>query len=134
MFTLTQTVDAPPAEVARAFTEPVPFAAWFVADGFTTPADRVTIDARPGGLIAAVFVSADGSSEVPFTIRFGSVDLPRQVVLYVDDPEEVTVELTEAGAGRTRLDYRSTGLAPEQENEVRTGVAHMLGCLATYFK
>jgi uncharacterized protein YndB with AHSA1/START domain len=134
MFTLTLTVDAPPTEVARAFTEPEPFAAWFVADGFTTPADRVSIDARPGGLISAVFVSSDGDTEVPFSLRFGPVDLPRSVVLHLDEPEVITIELAEAGDAQTRLDYRSSGLPAEHEDSIRTGVAHMLGCLAAYFK
>ena len=49
-------IDAPPAEVVRGFTEPEPFAAWFVAEGFSAPSDRVTLDVRPGGLISAVFV------------------------------------------------------------------------------
>jgi len=132
MFTLTQLVDAPPAEVARAFTEPEPFAAWFLADGFTTPADRVTIDARPGGLISAVFVG-DGDVEVPFSLRFGPVDLPQSVVLYVDPPEEVTIRLTDHGEGQTRLEYLSSGLPADHEPAIRTGVAHMLGCLAAYF-
>jgi uncharacterized protein YndB with AHSA1/START domain len=133
MFTLQQTIDAPPAEVARAFTEPEPFAAWFVADGFTTPSDRVTIDARPGGQISAVFLG-DGDVEVPFTLRFGAVDLPRSVVLGFDDSaEEITVQLEDPGDGRTRLDYRSEGLPAEHEPVTKSGVARMLGEMASYF-
>ena len=133
MFTLTQTIDAAPTQVARAFTEPEPFAAWFLAEGFTTPADRVSIDARPGGLISAVFVG-DGDVKVPFTLRFGEVDLPRSVVLHFDEPaEEITVQLTDLGDDRTRLDYRSVGLPAEQETTIKPGVATMLGHMASYF-
>ena len=133
MFTLEQIIDAPPAEVARAFTEPEPFAAWFVADGFTTPADRVSIDVRPGGLISAVFVGED-DTEVPFELRFGEVDLPRSVVLRFDEPaEEITVRLSDLDEDRTRLDYRSEGLPADQEPTIQSGVAMMLGHMASYF-
>lgn len=132
MFTLQQIVDAPPAEVIRAFTEPEPFAAWFVAEGFRTPADRVELDVRPGGLISAVFVGDD--TEVPFTLRYGALDLPRRVELRFDDPaEEITVELTALDGGRTQLDYRSVGLAAEGDKAIKPGVATMLGHLAAYF-
>jgi uncharacterized protein YndB with AHSA1/START domain len=133
MFTLTQTIDAPPTEVARAFTEAEPFAAWFLAEGFTTPTDRVSIDARPGGLISAVFVG-DGDVEVPFTLRFGAIDLPRSVELHFDEPaEDITVQLADLGDGRTRLDYESVGLSAEQEVPIKPGVATMLGHMASYF-
>ncbi|WP_427893762.1 SRPBCC family protein [Kribbella sp. GL6] len=131
MFTLQQLVDAPPSEVVRAFTEPEPFAAWFVADGFRTPADRVRIDARPGGRISAVFV---GDAEVPFTLHFGALDLPHHVELRFDDPaEEITITLTELPGNRTQLDYRSVGLTDEQQAPIKPGVATMLTHLATYF-
>ncbi|WP_327634386.1 SRPBCC domain-containing protein [Kribbella sp. NBC_00482] len=133
MFTLQQLVDAPPTEVVRAFTEPEPFAAWFVAEGFSTPSDRVTIDVRPGGLISAVFVGEDGT-EVPFTLRFGELDLPHRLVLHFDQPaEEITVDLTALADGRTRLGYRSVGLSDEQQVPIESGVATMLGHLAAYF-
>jgi uncharacterized protein YndB with AHSA1/START domain len=133
MFTLQQVIDAPPTEVARAFTEPEPFAAWFVAEGFTTPADRVHIDVRPGGLISAVFVG-EGETEVPFSLHFAEVDLPRSVVLRFDEPaEEITVQLSELDGGRTQLDYRSVGLSAEGEETIKPGVAMMLGHMASYF-
>jgi uncharacterized protein YndB with AHSA1/START domain len=133
MFTLQQLVDAPPGEVVRAFTEPEPFAAWFLADGFTTPSDRVQIDARPGGVISAVFVAPDGG-EVPFSLRFGKLELPRVVELRFDEPaEEITVSLTDLGDGRTRLDYRSNGLTDDQQSSIKPGVAIMLSHLANHF-
>ncbi|MGZ0146223.1 SRPBCC family protein [Kribbella sp. WER1] len=131
MFTLQQLVDAPPTEVVRAFTEPEPFAAWFVAEGFRTPADRVRIDVRSGGRISAVFV---GDAEVPFSLQFGDLDLPHHLVLRFDEPaEEITVDLTELPGHRTRLDYHSVGLTPEQEAPIKPGVATMLDHLAAYF-
>jgi uncharacterized protein YndB with AHSA1/START domain len=131
MFSLTQIIDAPPAEVVRAFTEPEPFAAWFVAEGFSTPADRVSVDVRPGGLISAVFVTDD--VEVPFTLRFGDLDLPHHLVLHLDAQEVVTVHLEDLGDDRTRLVYRSEGLPADEETTIKPGVARMLGYLADYF-
>lgn len=131
MFRITQVIEAPPAEVARAFTEPEAFAAWFVAEGFSTPSERVTIDPRPDGLISAVFVG-EGGAEVPFSVRFGAFDLPRSVVLHIDDPEVVTVRLEDLG-DRTRLAYESTGLPAEHESTIQSGVTTMLGYMADYF-
>ena len=132
MFSLTQVIDAPPAEVVRAFTDPEPFAAWFVAEGFSTPSDRVTMDVRPGGLISAVFVADD--VQVPFTLRYGDLDLPHLLVIHLDDPAEVvTVHLEDLGDERTRLDYRSEGLPADQETTIKPGVARMLGYMANYF-
>ncbi|WP_433169023.1 SRPBCC family protein [Kribbella sp. CA-247076] len=131
MFTLTQVIEAPPSEVARAFTEPEAFAAWFVAEGFRTPSDRVTVDARPGGLISAVFVGPDGA-EVPFSVRFGEIDLPRSVVLHVDDPEVVTVRLEEVD-GRTHLEYESRGVPADHESTLKAGVETMLERMAAYY-
>ncbi len=132
MFTLQQIVDAPPAEVVRAFTEPEPFAAWFVADGFRTPSDRVTIDPRPGGQISAVFVNDE--TEVPFTLHFGTLDLPHHVELRFDDPaEEITIHLTALDGNRTQLDYQSVGLTDDQQLPIKPGVTTMLTHLATYF-
>ncbi|HWD81929.1 MAG TPA: SRPBCC domain-containing protein, partial [Kribbella sp.] len=125
MFTLQQIVDAPPAEVVRAFTEPEAFAAWFVADGFRTPSDRVRIDVRPGGEISAVFVDAD--TEVPFTLHFGNLDLPHHVELRFAEPaEDITITLTALDGNRTQLDYRSVGLTDQQQAPIKSGVATML--------
>ena len=133
MFTLQQVVDASPAEVVRAFTEAEPFAAWFLAEGFTTPSDRVTLDVRPGGLISAVFVG-EGDVEVPFTLRYGDLDLPHHLLLYFDDPaEEMTIGLSGLPDGKTLLDYHSVGLTDEQQISIKPGVATMLNHLATYF-
>jgi len=128
MFTLQQHIDSTPAEVARAFTEPEPFAAWFVAEGFETPADRVTFTE---GRIDAVFVAPD--AEIPFTLHVTGQDLPRSIHLHFDEPaEDITVQLTGTAHGTT-LDYRSVGLTDEQEKSIKPGVATMLNHLATYF-
>lgn len=131
MFTFTRTVEAAPDQVVRSFTQPEYFARWFVAEGFTTPADRVAIDVRPGGTISAVFVSAQDGTEVPFSLKFGELDLPSNVVIHLSGPDEVvTVTLREVATDRTELIYHSSGLTPEQQAEVESGVSHMLDLLA----
>ena len=128
MFTLQQHLDTTPADAARAFTEPEPFAAWFVAEGFETPADRIAFTADR---IDAVFVG-DGV-EVLFTLHVTDQDLPRSISLHLDEPaEDITVQLTETAQGTT-LDYRSVGLTSEQEKSIKPGVATMLGHMAAYF-
>lgn len=131
MFTFTRIVEGAPDQVIRSFTEPEYFAQWFVAEGFTTPADRVTIEVRPGGTISAVFVATQDGTEVPFSLKFGELDLPRTVVIHLSGPDEVvTVTLRELAADRTELTYQSSGLSPEQQAQVESGVSHMLDLLA----
>ncbi|TCM38239.1 SRPBCC domain-containing protein [Kribbella sp. VKM Ac-2568] len=131
MFTFTRTVEAAPDQVVRSFTDPAYFAQWFVAEGFTTPADRVAIDVRPGGTISAVFVATQDGTEVPFSLKFGDLDVPRTLVIHLSGPDEVvTVTLRELAADRTELTYHSSGLTPEQQSEVESGVSHMLDLLA----
>jgi len=46
---ITRVFDAPRDEVFRAFVDPVVIAKWWGPDGFSTPADRIEVEAMPGG-------------------------------------------------------------------------------------
>lgn len=56
---LTRLIDAPPAKVYRAWTEPELLKQWFAPLPFTTPV--VEIDVRPGGANLFVMRDADGN-------------------------------------------------------------------------
>ena len=43
-FTLSRVLPGTPAEVFAHFTEPALFSRWFVVEGYTTPASRISLD------------------------------------------------------------------------------------------
>lgn len=48
-FTMVRMLDATPAEIWRAWTDPDEIAAWWHPHGMTTPRDSVAVDATVGG-------------------------------------------------------------------------------------
>jgi uncharacterized protein YndB with AHSA1/START domain len=107
-YTLRRTFSAPRERMYDFFVDPVAFSHWFVVPGFSTPADRVRIDARPGGKIEAVMVSDADASEVPFAVGFGDLEPMERVILHTDENESVTIVLTEVPEG-TELTYDYDG-------------------------
>jgi uncharacterized protein YndB with AHSA1/START domain/heme-degrading monooxygenase HmoA len=129
-FTVTRVLPGDPGRVFAHFTEPEGFSRWFVVDGYTTPAERVSLDVRPGGRISAVMVPDRGGPEIPFTASYGTVDPPRTVQFAFTDPTElVTITLLDLGDQGTQLSYRNQGAPPEGRAQALTGVARMLAAL-----
>jgi uncharacterized protein YndB with AHSA1/START domain len=128
--TITRVFDAPREAVWRCLTEPEHFAAWFGTPPYTTPADRVTIDPRPGGEFRATMVHESDGTELPFVGRIQEVDAPNRLVQTLEnvaDPSDAnveTIEYTLADAdGGTRLVYHQTGHLPdEQYRQIEEGV------------
>jgi uncharacterized protein YndB with AHSA1/START domain len=109
-YVLHRTLSAPKERVYDFFVDPVAFSQWFVVPGFTTPADRVRIDARPGGEIHAVMVSDADATQVPFVVGFVELEPMEKVVLHPGEDERVTITLTEVPGG-TELAYLYEGPA-----------------------
>jgi uncharacterized protein YndB with AHSA1/START domain/heme-degrading monooxygenase HmoA len=129
-FTLTRVYPAVPSVVFAHFTEPAPFCRWFVVDGHTTPPDRVTLDARPGGRISGTMVAQQDGQEIPFSATYGRVEPPWTVQFeFSGPPEVVTMTLTDLGAAGTQLTYRNEGCPPEDRAEALVGVGRMLDAL-----
>jgi hypothetical protein len=76
-FTLSRVLSGTPAEVFAHFTEPALFSRWFVVEGYTTPASRISLDPTPEGTISAVMLPDDGGPEIPFTAKYGIGDRRR---------------------------------------------------------
>jgi uncharacterized protein YndB with AHSA1/START domain len=121
--TVTRVFDAPRERVWRAMTEPEGFAAWFGTPPYTTPAERVEIELRPGGRFAATMVHESDGSELPFVGRYVDV-IPGEVIVQIledpDDPENTDVEtltytLREVGEGRTEATYHQVGHLPDEQ-------------------
>lgn len=60
--TVTRSINATPAQVYAAWTQPEQFAAWFGTEAVTIPLDSVTLDVRPGGAITATMHLPDGNT------------------------------------------------------------------------
>ena len=102
--------DATREQVFRAWTDPAEVAAWYGPAQMTVPADRVRIDARPGGRWELTMVPAAGGDG--FSVGYEIIELVEPELLVMrSDPMPalgmpqgtvVRVELHDDG-GRTRM-------------------------------
>jgi uncharacterized protein YndB with AHSA1/START domain len=128
-FTVSRVLAGTPSEVFSHFTEPELFSRWFIVEGFTTPASRLNLDPRSGGMISAV-VPDEGGPEIPFTATYGIVEPERRVQFKFTDPTEVvTISLLEVAGEGTQLTYDSVGPAVTEREEALGGVERMLDAL-----
>ncbi|TDD12060.1 SRPBCC domain-containing protein [Nonomuraea deserti] len=130
-FTVHRRLHAGADRVFAAFVEPSRLEQWFVAPGYHTPADRMRVDARPGGRLDAVMISDANGSEIPFGFTYAEVDPPRRVVLRFQEPQElVTVTLSDAPDG-VDLTYEFVSWpGPIDQSASRRGVDDMLDLIA----
>jgi uncharacterized protein YndB with AHSA1/START domain len=127
-FTVRRRLPTTAERVYTAFVEPVKLEQWFVVPGYRTPADRMRVDARPGGRVDAVMVADLDGSEIPFGFEYGDLAPARLVTLRFDQPRElVTVTLVDDGADGVDLAYEFVSWpAPKDETASRRGVEDML--------
>lgn len=126
---LTRVFDAPRHEVWREWTEPDRFADWYGGRGSEVPLASVSMDVRPGGAWRATMFAGPERREIRWAGEYREVvELERLVFTVTDDPggdrfELVTVELTDLGDDRTRMDFAQTGgnLTPEQYEQAGQG-------------
>jgi uncharacterized protein YndB with AHSA1/START domain len=106
-FTIRRWFPASADRICAAFMEPGKLEQWFVVPGYRTPADRMTVDARPGGRVDAVMVADLDGSEIPFSFEYGDLAPPSLVTLRFDEPRElVTVTLEDDDRGGVELSYQ----------------------------
>ena len=130
-FTLSRVLPGTPAEVFAHFTEPALFSRWFVVEGYTTPASRISLDPRPEGTISAVMLPDDGGPEIPFTAMSGIVEPQRRIQFKFTDPTEiVTISLLDLAEEGTQLTYSNVGAALTGRAAALSGVERMLDALA----
>lgn len=127
-FTARRRLPASAERIYAAFVEPAKLEQWFVVPGYHTPADRIRVEARPGGRVHAVMVSDTDGAEIPFGFEYGDLTPPHRATLRFDQPRElVTVTLTDDGSGGTDLAYDFVSWpAPRDEAASRRGVDGML--------
>ncbi len=110
--TVETMVNAPLAEVWRAYTSPEDIVAWNAAsdDWHTT---RATVDLRPGGTFLSRMEARDGSFGFDFEGIYSAVE-PMQLIAYEFGDRAARVEFSEAeGAVRVCVAFD-----PENEHPV----------------
>lgn len=107
-YVVSRTIPASRERVYEFFIDPVAFSQWFVVPGYSTPAERIRIDARPGGRVEAVMVSDTDGTEIPFVVGIDEMEPPATMVLRPGADERVTMTLTDV-AGGTEVAYRYEG-------------------------
>ncbi|MEU4695814.1 SRPBCC family protein [Nonomuraea dietziae] len=116
-------LDAPREQVYAAWTTPGRFARWFGPRIFTTPADRVALDVRPGGAWQATLVGDEGF-EVTLQGAYREVAGPGRLVFTTGDPDNpgdapasvVTLTLDEGEGGGTTMRFHQFGVNTDQEH------------------
>jgi uncharacterized protein YndB with AHSA1/START domain len=126
---ITRVFEAPRAAVWREWTEPERFADWFGTRATLVPPDSVSMDVRPGGAWRLTMAANDRHPEIRWAGEYREVVEPERLVFTVTDRpdgnefELVTVELTDLGDGRTRMEFQQTGghLTPQGYEEAGQG-------------
>ena len=121
-FTINQTIQAPPATVFKAWTDPAKISAWFVpVDGWTAPIETISVDARPGGSWRVSMVDETGEA-YPAVFHYREVAEPPRLVFTTGLPDQdpndpaievATVTLT-ARDGGTEMTYQGVSTDPDQ--------------------
>ncbi|MGW1376772.1 SRPBCC family protein [Streptomyces sp. NPDC002446] len=134
---LNRSFDARRELVFEAWTRPEHFAYWFGGE-LAVPADRLTMDVRPGGTWSLVMLTPEGG-ELPFSGVYREVAPPERLEFTIKDAsaprsaegELVRVTLTDLG-GRTEMAFRQIGgsLSGEQYRRAEAGWAGFFDRLA----
>lgn len=130
-YRLTRTLDAPAAQVWRAWTTPDQYAQWAYA-----AVGSVEMDVRPGGTWKATMVTPDGG-QIPLTGSYLQVDENRLLVVGMDVPGKegpavMTVELDEQDEQYTRIVLHQSCDTAEERDMSEQGSTMLLDSLTAF--
>ncbi len=127
--TVTTTIAAPIAEVWKAYTTPDDIKAWNAAstDWHTTHAE---VDLRVGGKFCSRMEAKDGSFGFDFAGVYTKL-IPQQLIEYVFDERNVSVNFTESSDGvLVKVSFDPESIHPEEQQ--REGWQAILDNFAKY--
>jgi uncharacterized protein YndB with AHSA1/START domain len=127
--TVTTVVHAPLADVWRAYTTPDDIKAWNAAssDWHTTQAE---VDLRVGGKFCSRMEAKDGSFGFDFAGEYTKL-IPQQLIEYVFDERNVSVNFTESSDGiLVKVSFDPESIHPEEQQ--REGWQSILNNFAKY--
>ncbi|GAB2444645.1 SRPBCC family protein [Streptomyces incanus] len=130
-YTLTRTLDAPVAQVWRAWTTAEQYARWAGA-----AAGSVEMDVRPGGAWKATMLTPDGG-QFPLTGSYLEVAENRRLVVGMDvpgkpEPAAMTMELDEQDGRRTQIVLRQTCDTAQERDMAEQGSTMLLDSLSAF--
>jgi uncharacterized protein YndB with AHSA1/START domain len=127
--TVTTVVHAPLAEVRRAYTTQDDIKVWNAAssDWHTTQAE---VDLRVGGKFCSRMEAKDGSFGFDFAGEYTKL-IPQQLIEYVFDERNVSVNFTESSDGiLVKVSFDPESIHPEEQQ--REGWQSILNNFAKY--
>ncbi|MEE6259279.1 SRPBCC family protein [Plantactinospora sonchi] len=141
-YQLVITLDAPPEEVFRAWTDPERLTHWFAPHGFSTPRKHIDLDVRPGGSWQAE-IWRDNAPASRLSGTYVDVDRPERLVFTTGDPSNrdgtpasvVTVAFVDL-LGRTEMRFCQAGYhtAPAHADRARAGWVQFFERLTAYLE
>jgi uncharacterized protein YndB with AHSA1/START domain len=107
----TRVFEAPRQLVFSCMVEPEHLTHFWGPIGVSTPLDRITVDARPGGAFATVMVNDADGSTYPTSAHYVEVSAPERLS-WIEDHSGMTVTatFTELGDDRTQVDIEQTNV------------------------
>ena len=108
MISITRIFDAPREQVWRAWTEPERLAAWWGKRGWSTPAESVELDVRPGGVFRLNSINDVDGREMGLDAVIRQVVEPERLVFARHDGSTSYVTLIDLGDGRTEMRFETT--------------------------
>jgi uncharacterized protein YndB with AHSA1/START domain len=111
---VSRVFDAPRQLVFSCLVEPEHLTQFWGPTGVSTPRDRITVDARPGGAFRTVMVNDSDGSSYPTSARYLEVSPPERLS-WIEDHSGMTVTATFTALGddRTRVDIEQTNVPPQ---------------------
>jgi len=130
----TRVFDAPRELVFRCMVEPEHLARFWGPAGVSAPLDKITVDARPGGVFEAVMVNDADGSEYRMRVIYDEVAEPERLAWTDQDSGMTTIStFTDLGGGRTEVRIRQRKVpAPFRSPEAQAGFATSLDRFAEY--
>lgn len=130
----TRVFDAPRDLVFRCMTEPEHLTHFWGPEGVSAPLDKITVDARPGGVFESVMVNDANDGEYRLRVIYDEVAEPERLAW--TDPDSgmtTTSTFTDLGDGRTEVRIHQTRVpAPFRTPQARAGFATSLDRFAAY--
>jgi uncharacterized protein YndB with AHSA1/START domain len=130
----TRVFDAPRDLVFRCMIEPEHLTHFWGPAGVSTPRDKISVDARPGGVFESVMVNDADGSEYRLRVVYDEVAEPDRLAW--TDPDtgmSTTSTFTDLGGGRTEVRIHQTSVpAPFRTPEARAGFATSLDRFAAH--
>jgi uncharacterized protein YndB with AHSA1/START domain len=131
--TITRDFDFPREVLFAAFFDPEQLTHFWGPPGISTPVDKITIDARPGGVFATTMIDDASGAEYPSEGVFVEIVEPERFSWREPSGMVNSSTLIDLGGGRTRLVIHQTNVpAMYRSAEALEGFNASLTRMAAY--